>query len=309
MPSTRPDARPNLLAVGSIAFDSIRTPSGRAPRILGGSAVYFSAAARLFTPVKIIGVVGTDFPRTHLRTLGRLGVDTSGVVTGKGKTFFWKGYYEADLSQAHTQKTELNVFSDFKPVLSARDRSAAHLFLANISPDLQLSVLSQISRPRWTACDTMNYWITGSRERFLQVLGKVDISFMNDAEIRQLSGHSNLIQAGRWVLKRGPSLVIIKKGEHGVLCLWRKSIFLFPACLVEEVKDPTGAGDSFAGAFLGNLARHRRIGEKEIKSAIAYGAVVASFNVQSFGPERLLRLKETEIAARFRLYRKMISID
>jgi sugar/nucleoside kinase (ribokinase family) len=301
--------RPDLLVVGSIAFDSIRTPSGSARRALGGSAVHFSAAARFFTRVKMVGVVGGDFGAANLGLLRRLGIDTGGIETREGKTFHWSGYYEGDMSRAVTLKTELNVFGQFRPRLAEADRGIRHLFLANIHPDLQLAVLSQMRRPRWTAFDTMNYWIDSAKPSVLNVLKRVDISFMNDAEIRQLSGEANLLKAARWVLRRGPSIAIIKKGEHGAIGIWRRRVFLFPAFLLEEVVDPTGAGDSFAGGFLGYLSRVRgRIAERDLKNALVYGAVVASFNVQSFGMTRLAPLSRAEIDRRFRQYREMISL-
>jgi len=297
-----------LLVVGSIAFDSVKTPLGTAKKVIGGSSVYFSSAARFFASVKMIGVVGTDFPQSHLDDLKKLGIDTSGIVTHRGKTFHWKGFYEGDMNQAHTLKTDLNVFAQFRPVLSASDRNHEHVFLANIDPNLQMSVLKQVAKPRWIACDTMNYWIESQKSALLDVLKHVDISFMNDAEIRQLSGHSNLLRAARWVMKLGPSIVIVKKGEHGVLCVWKNRVFLFPAYLLEDVIDPTGAGDSFAGGFLGYLSRHKNAGEKEIKNALAHGAIVASFNVQSFGNERLAKLSQEEITSRYGFYKKMISL-
>lgn len=304
------DSKDPLLVVGSIAFDSIRTPSGTARKALGGSAVHFSAAARFFTRVKMIGVVGKDFGGTNLRLLKRLGIDTRGIEAREGKTFRWAGFYEGGMNQAVTLKTELNVFGQFRPVLTEADRKARHLFLANIHPDLQLNVLSQIHRPEWTAFDTMNYWIQSAKPSVLKVLKRVDISFMNDAEIRQLSGENNLLKAARWVLKHGPSIAIIKKGEHGVIGIWKGRVFLYPAFLLEEVVDPTGAGDSFAGGFLGYLSRAKgRVKEKDLKNALVYGAVTASFNVQNFGMTRLAALKRFEIDRRFRLYKEMITLD
>lgn len=305
-----PNKSKKLVVVGSIAFDSIRTPSGDARKALGGSATHFSAAARFFSPVKMIGVVGKDFGEANIRLLNKLGIDTTGIAWREGKTFHWAGYYEGDMNQATTLKTELNVFSAFRPELSAADRAAPHLFLANIEPRLQLSVLSQMNKPKWVACDTMNYWIQSAKADLLKVLKKVDISFMNDAEIRQLSGQSNLLQAARWLLKQGPSVVVVKKGEHGVLCVWGKRIFFYPAFLLEEVKDPTGAGDSFAGGFLGHLSRTAsKIHEKDLKNALVYGTVIASFNVQNFGLTRVAALTFPEIEARFKQYREMISLD
>ena len=303
-------AAERLLVVGSIAFDSIRTPSGSARRALGGSAVHFSAAARFFTNVKMIGVVGKDFGRANLDLLRRLGIDTAGIEIRDGRTFHWSGYYEGSMNQAVTLKTELNVFGQFRPLLTAADRNARHLFLANIHPDLQLNVLSQIRRPEWTAFDTMNYWIQSAKPSVLKVLKRVDISFMNDAEIRQLSGESNLLKAARWVLRHGPQVAVIKKGEHVAIGIWKGRMFLFPAFLLEDVVDPTGAGDSFAGGFLGYLSRSKgRVGEKQLKNALVYGAVVASFNVQNFGMRRLAALSRAEIDRRFKQYRRMIDLD
>lgn len=298
----------SLLVYGTVALDSIRTPSGHADRILGGSAVYFSLAARFFCPVCIVGVVGTDFPSHHLDFLRRLGIGTQGIVSQKGKTFFWKGAYTGDMNQAMTLKTELNVLAKFRPNLSASQRRCPYLFLANIDPVSQLSTLRQMDKPKWIACDTMNYWIENSRRDLLKVLKRVDISLMNDAEIKQLSGYDNTLKAARWLLRHGPKMIVIKKGEHGALCVWRHRVFVYPAFLLNEVTDPTGAGDSFAGAFLGYLSRYNRFHEAQIKHALAYATIVASCNVESFGVKRLANLSRKNISDRYAQYRRMISI-
>lgn len=294
-----------ILAVGSVALDTVRTPFGYAKDALGGSATYFSASARFFSPVSVVAVVGRDFPKKHIALFKRLGVDTRDLTAEAGRTFRWEGLYSYDLNNPKTLKTELNVFQTFRPRLSEANRSKKNVFLANIDPEIQHSVLTQMRAPRLTACDTMNFWIQSKRRPLLRLLKKVDIFLCNDSEARQISGEFNLIQAARWVLSRGPKLLVIKKGEHGVVCFSKKFLFTVPAYLLEKVFDPTGAGDTFAGGFIGSLARSERFDETAIRRAVIYGSVLASFNVESFSLRRLMTLKRPEIEWRYRHFREL----
>ena len=295
-----------ILAVGSVALDSVETPFGKVEEALGGSATFFSVAARFFSPVSIIAVVGEDFPRKHLDLLKKLGVDTSHVqVVKKGRTFRWKGRYSYDLNAAQTLKTELNVFQTFQPRVSEENKNCRFVFLANIDPDIQRSVLSQVRRPLLTACDTMNYWIETKKKSLVGLLRKVDIFLCNDGEARELSGEFSLIAASKWILSRGPRLVVIKKGEHGVLCFSKDFLFSVPAFLLEKVFDPTGAGDTFAGGFIGYLTRSPRLDPQVVRQAVIYGSVLASYNVESFSLRRLTRLTRPEIADRYKKFREM----
>jgi sugar/nucleoside kinase (ribokinase family) len=298
----------DLVVVGSVALDSVKTPFGEVERSLGGSAVYFSAAARFFCPVHLVGVVGHDFPQEHIQLLKKLGIQIDGLLMEQGRTFHWKGYYEKDLNRAITLKTELNVFERFKPVLMKQHLHAPHLFLANIHPDLQWSVLQQSRKPKWVACDTMNFWIESAPKSLERVLRHVDIVLMNDGEIRQWSGEAHLLKAVRKLMKLGPKIVVVKRGEYGACCFTSQGHFAIPAYLLDEVMDPTGAGDSFAGGFLGYLSRFDRPRAKDVQEAILHGSVVASFNVQSFSVKRLAALKASEIQKRLSDYRKMLLI-
>lgn len=295
-----------ILAVGSVALDTVETPFGRADDALGGSATYFSASARFFSPVSVVAVVGSDFPKRHLALFKKLGVDARGIqaVPG-GKTFRWHGRYSHDLNNPATLKTELNVFETFRPKLSAENRAKPYLFLANIHPDIQHSVLAQARSPKLVACDTMNFWIQSQRPSLLRLLRKVDVFLCNDAEARQLSGEFNLMRAARWILSRGPKLLVIKKGEHGVLCFSKKSLFAVPAYLLEKVFDPTGAGDTFAGGFVGSLAAAGRVNEVAVRRAAIYGSVLASYNVESFSLKRLAGLKRADIERRYGHFREL----
>jgi len=297
----------SILAVGTVALDTVETPFGKEKDAFGGSASFFSASARFFAPVGVVAVVGGDFPSKNLALLKRLGVDTSGIaVEEKGKTFRWTGHYGFDLNSAQTLKTELNVLQTFKAEVPAHLRSSKTVFLANIDPDIQSAVLGQVRKPRLTACDSMNYWIETKKKSLLRVLKKVDIFLCNDAEARELSGEFNLIRAARWILSKGPALVVIKKGEHGVTCFTKNSVFLAPAYLLETVFDPTGAGDSFAGGFIGYLSRSAgRLDAKQVRRAVIYGSVLASYNVESFSLDRVARLTRPEIEARYKLFREM----
>jgi sugar/nucleoside kinase (ribokinase family) len=288
-----------VLIVGSVALDAVRTPFGEVKEALGGAASYASVSASFFSPVRMVAVVGEDFPEAHVAEFARRGVDVRGLQRAAGSTFRWAGYYEYDLNQAHTTATELNVFEAFRPELPEDYRHTPYVFLANIDPELQLSVLNQIRRPRLVACDTMNYWIASKREKVLEVLARVDVALMNDAEARQLCGESNLIAAARQILNYGPGTVIIKKGEHGSLMLSQDAFFSAPGYPLEEVRDPTGAGDTFAGGLIGYLARCDNGDAGAMRRAIVSGSVMASFTVEGFSLQRLLHLQPEEIAERY----------
>jgi sugar/nucleoside kinase (ribokinase family) len=294
-----------ILVVGSVAFDSIKTPFGSKEEVLGGSATYFSIAASYFADVSLVAVVGEDFPEEHVAFLQRKGIDVSGLERRPGGTFRWKGEYGFDLNSCTTLDTQLNVFADFSPKLPASHRSIDYLFLGNIDPDLQRVVLEQMKRPKLVACDTMNYWIEKKRSSLLQTLSMVDLLVINDAETRQLANEPNLIRAARRVLAMGPKLLVVKRGEYGVLMFSGKSIFAAPAFPVEEVLDPTGAGDSFAGGLMGYLATAGKHDDTDVRRAVVFGSVMASFNVMDFGPRVLADLMYPEIEARYRELRKI----
>ncbi len=294
-----------ILAVGSVALDSVETPFGKETEALGGSATFFSASARFFSPVSVVAVVGKDFPKEYLQKIRNLGISTDGIEIQNGHTFRWKGFYGYDLNNAQTLKTDLGVFQSFRPKLTAQDKKSRVVFLANIDPDLQQTVLNQVENPVLSACDTMNYWIKNKKKSLLGLLKKVNIFLCNDGEAREFSGEYNLIQASRKILSLGPKLVVIKKGEHGVICFTRDFIFLAPAFLLEKIFDPTGAGDSFAGGFIGYLSRHPVLNQENVRKAVIYGSVLASYNVESFSLDRIARLTKPEIEKRYRQFRNM----
>jgi sugar/nucleoside kinase (ribokinase family) len=296
----------SVVVVGSVALDSVKTPFGERTEALGGSATYFSYAASFFTDVKMVGVVGRDFPAKHLTLLKRRGIDTSGIQVADGDTFRWSGYYEYDLNEAKTLDTRLNVFEKFSPVLPESHRSADVVFLANIDPDLQLRVLRQVRRPKIVAADTMNLWISTKPDRLKLLCKEIDILILNDGEARQLSGKPSLIQAGRLIQSWGPRYVVVKKGEHGSLLFSERRVHSAPAFPLEEVFDPTGAGDTFAGGFIGYLNKNgNRLDEKTLHHALFYGTVMASFTVEKFSLERLLTVKPADLRARLQLLRRM----
>ncbi|HEX7878560.1 MAG TPA: PfkB family carbohydrate kinase, partial [Candidatus Eisenbacteria bacterium] len=290
----------SALVVGSVALDTVITPFGRADEALGGSASFFSVAARLFTPVNLVAVVGEDFPKAHVELLESRGVNTDGLVTAPGRTFRWAGEYSFDLNSRTTLDTQLNVFADFDPVVPEAYRNPRFLFLANIDPGLQRRVLDQVNRPEMVLMDTMNFWIERSRESLMETLRRVDLVFLNDGETRELTGESNLIKAARAVLDMGPSVVVVKKGEHGSLLFTRDFTFSAPAYPIEHLFDPTGAGDTFAGGFVGHLARSPRVDESELRRAVVTGTVMASFSVESFSLDRLADVTMDEVAGRVR---------
>ncbi len=290
----------SILVVGSVALDSIRTPFGEVEDILGGSATYFSVAASFFSQVRLVAVVGEDFPSEHVDFLASRGVDLRGLKRLPGRTFRWKGYYEFDLNDAHTTDTQLNVFEGFDPDIPEEYRDSEYVFLANIHPALQLKVLERMRSPRLVVCDTMNFWIENQRKALLETISRVDYLLLNDAEARQLAGEPNLVAAGRKLLGMGPRRVIIKKGEHGVIMLGEGVFFSLPAYPLETVFDPTGAGDSFGGGFLGSLSRYPGMGDEDIRRSIVYGSVIASFDVEAFSCDRLRDLTGEEIEERYR---------
>lgn len=294
-----------IVVVGSVAFDSLETPFGKRNNVLGGSATYFSFSASFFADVKLTATVGSDFPEKYLRLFKRQGIDIKGLKKEKGKTFSWKGKYGYDLNTAQTVYTRLNVFEKFSPQLPPSYKKEKFIFLANIDPDLQESVLNQIRKPKLVACDTMNHWINDKRHSLVKLLKKVDVLLLNDAEARQLTEEVNLFKAIKWVFKRGPEIVIIKKGEHGVILATKQSLFCIPAYPLETVFDPTGAGDTFAGGFLGSLSRFNKLDNSALRRAVVYGTVMASFAVEDFGPERLISITRRDIEARYRMFRKL----
>jgi sugar/nucleoside kinase (ribokinase family) len=294
-----------ILVVGSVALDSVKTPFGKRDEILGGSATYFGIAASYFADISVIAVVGEDFPEEHVAFLRRKGIDTSGLQRRPGNTFRWKGEYGFDLNTRTTLETQLNVFADFSPKLLGPHRNEPYLFLGNIDPDLQQLVLGQMNNPRLVACDTMNFWIERKKESLLATLSRIDLLVINDEEARQLAGEHNLFLAARVILGMGPKVLVIKRGEYGALMFNSRSIFSVPAFPVEEVVDPTGAGDSFAGGLMGYLAATGEFNDAALRKAVAFGAVMASFNVMSFGAAQLGDLTFPEIESRYREFHKI----
>jgi sugar/nucleoside kinase (ribokinase family) len=296
----------SLLVVGSVAFDAIETPFGKVDRTLGGAASYFALAASHFAPVRIVAVVGDDFTKKEEILFRGRKIDLEGVEHASGKSFFWSGRYSTNMNERTTLATELNVFANFNPTLPKSYRDSKFLFLGNIDPTLQRSVVEQMTRkPAVVGLDTMNYWISGTPESLRQTLKRVDILTINDDETRQLTGEHNLLRAAKAVFKLGPKTLVIKRGEHGALMIHDKFIFSVPAFPLEEVKDPTGAGDSFAGGFMGYLASVGRVNERTLRSAMVYGSVVGSFTVERFGIDRLGTVTRREIAARAKLFSKL----
>jgi sugar/nucleoside kinase (ribokinase family) len=295
----------SILVVGSVAFDSIKTPFGEVEEALGGSGTYFSTAASYFSDVKLVAVVGEDFPDEHIETLKGHGVDVSALQKVPGRTFRWKGYYEYDLNQAHTIDTELNVFSDFSPEIPEGHGDSPFLFLANIDPELQLKVLEQVRTPKLVACDTMNFWIESKLDALTELLKKVEILVINEGEARELTGESSLVKAAKKIMDMGPRTLIVKRGEYGALMFSSSFIFSAPAYPLEDIFDPTGAGDSFAGGFMGYLANTEDLSDENLRRAIIFGSVMASFNVEAFSLERLGSLKQEEIRARYREFKQL----
>lgn len=298
-----------VLVVGSVALDSVETPFGRADEVLGGSGTFFSASASHFTPVQLVGVVGDDYPLSDLEPLAAQGVDLSGLETAEGSSFRWRGRYDHDLNSAETLETHLGVFSRFSPKIPDPFRDAPFVFLANIDPRLQLDVLSQVRKPRLVAADTMNFWIESRRPELVELLGRVDLLMLNDAEARQLTDKYNLVQAARWIMDHGPANVVIKKGEHGAYMFSRSTIFFAPAYPLENVFDPTGAGDSFAGGFIGYLARTGNVTEAGLRRAVIYGSAMGSFAVEKFSIARLLEINRTDVDRRVGEFRQLVAFE
>jgi sugar/nucleoside kinase (ribokinase family) len=302
----------SLTVVGSIAFDSVSTPFGERERMLGGSAVHFALSASFFTDVHVVGPVGDDFSEEHLELLSLRGVDVADIerVAG-GRTFSWRGHYEADLNVAHTDDTQLGVFADFEPKLSEASKRADVLFLGNIQPELQRHVRAQCATTRLAALDSMNFWIETTRDSLLAAVGEVDCVMLNDAEVRMLTEEPNLARAARALMDMGPRIVVAKRGEYGTVLFTSDGFFALPGFVLEDVRDPTGAGDSFAGGFLGYLDMQgtERPSEAALRRAVAYGTVLASFNVEEFGTERVVRLTESEIGERYEQLRAMTRFE
>lgn len=295
----------NLLVVGSVALDSVETPYGMVENALGGSAVYFSVSASYFTNVGVVAVIGRDFPEDHLNFLKSKRIDLRGLKRESGLTFHWKGRYSGDLNEAETIDTQLNVFEDFRPYIPEEYRESSFVFLANIDPELQLNVLEQVKRPKLTICDTMNFWIEGKLGQLKEIIKRVDILIINEGEVRQLSRETNLIKAYQKISSYGPKVLVIKQGSYGALLFTPSSVFSAPAYPLEELSDPTGAGDCFAGGFVGYLAKSQDTAEDELRKAVIYGSVMASFNVEDFSLGRLKTLTIDEIEKRFESFRKL----
>lgn len=299
----------SILVVGSVAFDSVETPFGRAEKVLGGSASFFSVAASFFVPVNLVGVVGTDFGERERAAFAGRPIDLAGLEQADGLTFHWGGKYSFDLNSRDTLFTDLNVFQSFQPKIPAAYRQSKHVFLGNIDPELQRGVLDQVDKPDLVACDTMNFWISGRLDELKKTLARVDVLLINDAEARQLSGEWNLVKAARAIRGMGPKTLVLKKGEHGVIMFTDHGAFAAPAYPLEEVFDPTGAGDTFAGGFLGYLAGAPSRDEATLRRAVVMGSTLASFCVEAFSLDRLLRLTRAEIDERFRLFKGLTHFE
>ncbi|MBA3554109.1 MAG: sugar kinase [Gemmatimonadales bacterium] len=298
----------SLLVVGSIALDSIFTPFGETADALGGSAVYFSVAGSLLYPVKVVGVVGSDYPVHELERLAPRGIDWSGVEHAEGESFRWKGKYSYDLQSRETLETRLGVFAHFQPKLPAGFGASEYVFLGNIDPELQLGVLAQVERPKLVVCDTMNYWIQGKKAALLELLSRVDVLMVNDGEARELSGDWNIHRAGRWILEHGPRRVVIKQGEYGALLIEPTRTFYVPAFPLENVFDPTGAGDAFAGGFMAYLARSGGVTEDGIRRAMVYGAAMGSYAVEQFGIRGFEKITLQDVEDRVRAFRDLTHV-
>lgn len=299
----------SLLVVGSVAFDNIRTPYGEAQDIAGGSATYFSVTASCFAPVNVVAVVGEDFGENQMQIFQGRPIDTQGLERAKGRTFRWRGEYKGDMNEAYTLETQLNVFQSFAPKIPSSYLSSEFVFLGNIDPVLQLHVRKQLPQARLVACDTMNYWIQGKPDDLKKTLATVDVLVINEGEARMLSGTENLRRAAATIQSFGPRTLIVKRGEHGAGLFQDKSIFFAPAFPLEQVHDPTGAGDTFAGGFMGYLAKSGDLSEATLRRALVYGSVMASFAVEEFGLSRLLRVRPEEIETRFREFKAMTHFD
>ena len=299
----------SILVVGSVAFDSVKTPFGEAANVLGGSATYFSVSASYFSPVKMVSVIGKDFTEDHQTIFKRHNIDTAGLIQTTGETFRWKGRYGFELNEAETLDTQLNVLETFEPQIPESYKNCDYVFLGNIDPVLQVKVLDQIENPKLVACDTMNFWIDAKLDDLKKTLQRIDMLVINDGEARMLAGEANLVQAANRILAMGPKRLIIKRGEYGVLMFNGDSIFGAPAYPLEEVFDPTGAGDTFAGGLMGHLARADDVEDSTLRQAIILGSVMASFNVEAFSLGKLSALTKTDIDTRFEQFRKLTQFE
>ena len=299
----------SILVVGSVAYDTVETPLGRAERVLGGSASFFAVAASFFAPVNLVGVVGNDFGDAQLAAFRGRPIDLTGLERMPGKTFHWQGRYSQDLNSRDTIRTDLNVFEFFEPKIPEGYRRSELVFLGNIDPDLQRRVLEQVERPRVVACDTMNFWIKGKPRELRETLAKVQVLLINDQEARELSGEWNLVRAARAIRAMGPRTLVVKKGEHGVLMFTDHDSFAAPALPLESVVDPTGAGDTFAGGFIGYLASAPQLGDAVLRQAVVMGSTLASFCVEAFSLDRLLMLTRPEIDARYGVFEKLTRFE
>lgn len=299
----------SLLVVGTVALDSVATPFGKVDNALGGSATYFSTSASYFTDVRLVAVVGQDFPKEHIQFLKSRKIDLQGLEIQKGDTFRWKGEYGYDLNEAHTLATDLNVLATFKPEIVEEYKTSDVVFLANVDPEIQLDVLQQVQKPKLVACDTMNYWISSKPEELKRTLRHVDLLTINESEIRQLSGEASLVKAAKAVQAMGPKTIVVKQGSYGALMFNGHSVFSAPAYPLETVFDPTGAGDTFAGGFIGFLASTMNFSEASMRKAVIFGSVMASLNVESFSLDRLRSLEYKEIENRYREFKSLTHFE
>ena len=295
-----------LLVVGSIAFDDLEMPTGSFKDVLGGAATYSALAASLLAPVRLVGIVGTDFDEAHLDRLRARGVDTLGVERATGKTFRWAGRYSSDLCSRETLDTQLNVFADFRPKIPAAYRAAPYVLLGNIHPSLQVSVLDQVERPKLVCADTMNFWIQGEPKALAAMLARIDLLVINDEEARELSGIHNLVKAAQDIRKRGPKKLIVKRGEHGALLFDEAGVCFVPAYPLEDVRDPTGAGDSFAGGLMGYIARYGVDSSHALRRAMFFAAALGSFCVEDIGPKRVAEITKHDLAHRIDAFAQMV---
>lgn len=299
----------SLLVVGSVAFDTVETPFGKVEEALGGSALYFSTSASYFTDVNLVAVVGDDFPKDTTDFLESRGVNLDGLQRTAGETFRWKGKYGYDLNEAITLDTQLNVFGDFHPELPEDYRSASHVFLANIDPELQLEVLEQVEDPEFVALDTMNFWIEGKRDALIKTLSHVDMVVINETEARQLANEANIVKAAHTILEMGPDFIAVKRGEYGALLFTEHDTFFAPAYPIEDVFDPTGAGDTFAGGLLGYISQNGHINPQHLRQAMVVGSCMASFCVEEFSLDGLRELDSEAISSRFSKFEKLVSFE
>jgi sugar/nucleoside kinase (ribokinase family) len=296
-----------IIVLGTVALDTVKTPFGQRKHMLGGSAAHFSMSARLFTDVHLVAIVGRDFPQKYVDFLDRKGIILTSLIKTEGKTFKWQGQYEGDLNTALTVNTELGVLTAFKPRVSAAQKNIKHIFLANVDPDIQRHLLSHMRSPRLVGLDSMNFWIKHKRGALIRLLRDVDVYVANDQEARDLSAEHNLIKAAKMLRSLGPRIILIKKGEHGVILYSDEFIFSLPAYPTDKVIDPTGAGDTFAGGFMGYLACAHTINRASLKKAVAYGTIAASFNVEDFGLAKTSRLTRKDLETRLARFKKVIS--